>query len=235
MTIGLVIGATGGIGGACATALAGSVETLIATGRDPAKLKQVAATASVIADVADPAGRAAVIDAVRAAGAPLRWVIIASGAPLRGPLAELSEADIAATYASNLVGPTLLVRALGALAWTIPASLVIIGSTSATRALANRSVYAASKAGLEHLAKSVAAEWAPRGIRVTVVAPGIVATPFLGADTSRLDGWTRERVPARRTGRPQEVAALVRYVALDAPDYLVGARIAIDGGLETLA
>jgi NAD(P)-dependent dehydrogenase (short-subunit alcohol dehydrogenase family) len=235
MTTGLVIGATGGIGGACTRALEGSVDTLIVSGRDRKKLGEVGGNRVVVADIADPSGRGAIVEAVRASGAPLRWVVVASGSPLRGPLADLTEADIAATYASNLVGPTLLIRALGELAWTNPASLVIIGSTSATRALANRSVYAASKAGLEHLAKSVAAEWAPRGIHVTVVAPGVIVTPFLGSDTARLDAWTRDRVPSGRTGRPEEVGALVRYIALEAPDYLVGARIAIDGGLEALA
>jgi len=240
MTTGLVVGATGGIGGACVAALAGSVERMIVTGRDTAKLAAAAAFAganpvSMIADIAEASGRRAVLDAVKATGSPLRWVVIASGAPLRGPLSELGEAEIEATYASNLVGPTLLLRGLAEASWTPRAALVIIGSTSATRAIANRSVYAASKAGLEHLAKSVAAEWAPRGIQVTVVAPGVVSTPFLGTDTARLDTWTAGKVPVGRTGRPEEIGALVRYVALEAPEYLVGARIAIDGGLETLA
>src|SRR5262249_15117694 len=160
----------------------GSVDTLIVSGRNSAKLSAFAGATPVVADIGEAAGRTAIIDAVQATGTPLRWVVIASGSPLRGALAELDAAAITATYASNLVGPTLLIKALGALAWTNPAALVIIGSTSATRAIANRSVYAASKAGIEHFAKSVAAEWAPRGIRVNVVAPGIIATPFLGTD-----------------------------------------------------
>jgi NAD(P)-dependent dehydrogenase (short-subunit alcohol dehydrogenase family) len=82
---------------------------------------------------------------------------------------------------------------------------------------------------------SLGAEWAPRGIRVTVVAPGIIATPFLGTDQSRLDAWVKERVPSRRSGTPAEVADVVRYVVLDAPDYLIGARIAVDGGMEATA
>jgi NAD(P)-dependent dehydrogenase (short-subunit alcohol dehydrogenase family) len=82
---------------------------------------------------------------------------------------------------------------------------------------------------------SLAAEWAPRGIRVNVVAPGVIATPFLGSDHARLDAWAAERVPSRRTGTAEEVANVVRYVALDAPAYLVGARIAVDGGTEAIA
>jgi NAD(P)-dependent dehydrogenase (short-subunit alcohol dehydrogenase family) len=238
MTIGLVVGATGGIGSACALALAGSVDRMVLTGRDQTKLAAIAtevgpSAIAVTADIATDAGRDAIFKA--ATGAELRWVVIASGAPLRGALDELDPAAIADTFHANLIGPALLLRGLAGANWANPASVAIIGSISATRAIARRSVYAASKAGLERLAMSVAAEWAPRGIRVTVVAPGIIATPFLGSDQSRLDGWVRERVPSRRSGTPAEVAGVVRYVVLDAPDYLIGARIAVDGGMEATA
>ena len=240
MSAGIVIGATGGIGGASAAALASSVDRLILTGRDAERLAAVARTVAgdartVIADIAEPGGRAAIIRAIGETGDALRWAVIASGAPLRGPLAELDEAAIEATFRSNLVGPALLLRALAGVRWAPRAALVVIGSISASRAIVNRTVYAASKAGLERLAMSLAAEWAPRGISVTVVAPGIIATPFLGTDRSRLDAWVAERVPVGRTGTAEEVAGIVRYVALDAPEYLVGARIAVDGGLEAIA
>jgi NAD(P)-dependent dehydrogenase (short-subunit alcohol dehydrogenase family) len=196
--------------------------------------KQTGAGAeTVVADIATDQGRAAILAAVGAD--ELRWVVIASGAPLRGALAELDADAIAATFQSNLVGPALLLRGLSDLRWAKGASVIVIGSISATRALARRSVYAASKAGLERLAMSLGAEWAPRGIRVTVVAPGVIATPFLGSDQSRLDAWVAERVPSGRTGTALEVAAVVRYVALEAPDYLIGARIAVDGGMEATA
>jgi NAD(P)-dependent dehydrogenase (short-subunit alcohol dehydrogenase family) len=235
MNVGLVVGATGGIGGACARALVGSVDRMILTGRDKAKLAAIAAevgaTANpVVGDIATDEGRAAILAALRSD--EVRWVVIASGAPLRGALAELDPAAIVETFQSNLIGPTLLLRALSSVNWTKPASVAVIGSISATRALANRSVYGASKAGLERFAMSVGAEWARRGIRVTVVAPGVITTPFLGADQSRLDAWVAERVPSGRTGTAEEVANVVRYVVLEAPDYLIGARIAVDGGME---
>jgi NAD(P)-dependent dehydrogenase (short-subunit alcohol dehydrogenase family) len=240
MKVGLVLGATGGIGGACVPALAGSVDRMILVGRDDARLKETVAAAGsgalpLRADVATGAGRAAIVDAVSSGGAALRWAVLASGVPLRGGLAELDEAAIAETFQANLVGPALLLRALAGLRWANPASLVVVGSISASRALANRSVYAASKAGLERLAMSLGAEWAGRGIRVNVVAPGVIATPFLGSDRARLDAWVGERVPMRRTGSAAEVAELVRYLALEAPDYVAGARIAIDGGMEATA
>jgi NAD(P)-dependent dehydrogenase (short-subunit alcohol dehydrogenase family) len=238
MSVGLVVGATGGIGGACARSLVGSVDRMVLTGRDKAKLAAVAAEVGrsadpVVADIATDEGRGAMLGALRSD--EVRWVVIASGAPLRGSLAELDPVAIAETFQSNLVGPALLLRGLSSVAWAKSASVVVIGSISATRALANRSVYAASKAGLERLAVSLGAEWARRGIRVTVVAPGVIATPFLGSDQSRLDAWVAERVPSGRTGTADEVADVVRYVVLEAPDYLIGARIAVDGGMEATA
>jgi NAD(P)-dependent dehydrogenase (short-subunit alcohol dehydrogenase family) len=240
MTLGLVLGATGGIGGACVTALAGSVERMILVGRDAKRLPAAAKAAgagalTVAADIGDADGRTRIVRAVMKAGAPLRWAVLASGVPLRGALAEFDPEAIAATFQANLIGPALLLRALCEAEWTPSASVVVIGSISATRALANRSVYAASKAGLERLAMSLGAEWAARGIRVNVVAPGVIATPFLGSDQSRLNAWVTDRVPRKRTGTSEEVADVVRYLALDAPDYVVGARIAIDGGMEATA
>ena len=111
----------------------------------------------------------------------------------------------------------------------------MVGSISASRALPRRAVYGASKAGLEHLARSLAAELGPAGFRVNVVAPGVIGTPFLGDDTSNLDAWVRSRVPQQRLGSPEEVAEVVRYVIAEAPRYLTGARIAVDGGAEAMA
>jgi 3-oxoacyl-[acyl-carrier protein] reductase len=119
--------------------------------------------------------------------------------------------------------------------WQPPASVVVIGSISATRSLPERSVYGDSKAGIEHLARALAAEVASSGIRVNVVAPGVIETPFLGEATAALARWVEARVPLGRTGTPEEVAELVRYLILDAPPYLTGARISIDGGAETVA
>jgi 3-oxoacyl-[acyl-carrier protein] reductase len=111
----------------------------------------------------------------------------------------------------------------------------VIGSISASRALPHRAVYGATKAGLEHLARSLAAVLGATGITVNVVSPGVIDTPFLGDATPTLDAWVEDRVPLARVGDPDEVAKLVEYVALHAPPYLTGARIAVDGGAEAVA
>jgi NAD(P)-dependent dehydrogenase (short-subunit alcohol dehydrogenase family) len=110
MTAGLVVGAAGGIGGACVAALAGSADRMILADRDETRLNEAAAGL----------GSATVPVAT---GTALRWAVIASGVPLRGGLADLDEAAIAEVFQANLVGPALLLRALADVRWTTPASL----------------------------------------------------------------------------------------------------------------
>jgi len=171
----------------------------------------------------------------RAGREPIAWIVLAHGVPLRKPLAELGEQDITDAYTTNLIAPTLLLRRLLDRKWQPSASIVVIGSIPASRALPHRAVYGATKAGLEHLARSLAAELGSTGIKVNVVSPGVIDTPFLGDDASALDVWVQSRVPLGRVGGPDEVAKLVEFVALHAPPYLTGARIAVDGGAEALA
>jgi len=238
--IGLVIGGSGGIGAACAAALAGSVDRVILVGssvdRLTAPADRVGPTAlPLAADITSEHGRAAIVDQAGAEGTELAWVVIASGRPLREPFADTPPASIEETLAADLVGPILLTRALSDVRWAPRAALVLIGSISASRGLPNRAVYSAAKAGLERFGASLAAEWQPRGIRVNIVAPGVIDTPFTGGDRANLERWSRERVPAGRPGIAEEVAELVRYVVLDAPDFVVGARLVIDGGSEAIA
>jgi NAD(P)-dependent dehydrogenase (short-subunit alcohol dehydrogenase family) len=237
VSTGIVIGATGGIGAACARTLAGSVDRIVLVGRRREPLDQLAAelvgdTDIVVADIATGAGRDAIVDA---AGMNINWLVLASGVPLRRPLLELDEQEIEAAYMANLVGPTLLVRRLLGLHWHRLSAITVIGSISASRSLPRRAVYGATKAGLEHLARSLAAELGPSRIRVNIVAPGVIDTPFLGDDTDALDEWVRARVPAGRLGDPEEIASVVRYVTVEAPSYLTGARVVVDGGAEAVA
>ena len=234
MTTGIVVGATGGIGSACARALVGSADRILLCGRRADALDDLAwelDAVPVVADVATAPGRRAVADAVEST---LSWIVLAQGIPLRRPLTELAGPEIEELFAANLVGPTLLLNDLLGLKWSEPKAIVVVGSISATRALPRRAVYGASKAGIEHLARSLAAELGPAGYRVNIVAPGVIGTPFLGDDTGPLAEWVGSRVPAGRIGSPEEVADVVRYLVADAPAFLTGARIAVDGGAEAL-
>ena len=238
MSVGIVVGAGGGIGSACAQALDASVDLMVLAGRSNGRLRATASaltgkTATVVADITTKNGRDAI--AVALDTEEVSWVILASGVPLRGPLAQLAPADIQDTFMTNLIGPALLIRRLLDARWLPNASIIAVGSISATRSLPNRSVYSGSKAGLEQLCRSLAAEVAPRAIRVNVVSPGVIDTPFLGADQAALDSWISTHVPMRRIGTSADVAEVVRYLVLEAPEYVTGARIAVDGGAESLS
>lgn len=239
MSVGIIVGAGGGIGSACARALDASADVVVLAGRSEPRLRAIASaltgrTATIVADVATDDGRKAIARAASDAG-EIAWLVLASGVPLRGTLTQLAPADIEATLLTNLIGPVLLIRRLLDGRWKTNATIIAVGSISATRALPNRSVYSASKAGLEHFCRSLAAEVAPRGIRVNVVSPGVIDTPFLGSDQSRLQAWVGTHVPQARIGSPEDVAEVVRYLTLEAPAYVTGARIAVDGGAESVS
>ena len=240
MRTGLIVGASGGIGGACAVALGSSVDRIVLAGPTTRRIAEVAErvgdqASTVTADISRPEDREAIARAVTADGSTLAWAIVASGVPLREPFGATDPDDIERTFQVDLVAPVLVVRRLSDVAWADRASLVLIGSISASRALPNRAVYGAAKAGLERFGASLAAEWQARGIRVNVVAPGVIDTPFTGGDRENLERWAQERIPARRPGDPAEVAEVVRYLIEEAPEFLVGARVVVDGGSEAVA
>jgi len=106
--------------------------------------------------------------------------------------------------------------------------IVNIASVVGLRANAGQANYAASKAGLIAMTKTVAVEVARRGVTVNAVAPGLIATDM----TADLSGDLLAAVPARRAGAPDDVAACVRFLASDAAGYVTGATLTVDGGMS---
>jgi len=120
------------------------------------------------------------------------------------------------------------------------ASIVLNASINAYIGMPNSSVYAASKAALITLARTLSAELVDRGIRVNVVSPGPVRTPIfgkLGMDQDALDEILRNvktQVPMKRFGRPEEIAKTVLFLASDDSSFLLGTEIVADGGMSQL-
>ena len=106
--------------------------------------------------------------------------------------------------------------------------IVNVASVVGPRANAGQSNYAAAKAGLIGMTKTVAAEVARRGVTVNAVAPGFIETDM----TADLPDTVMQAVPARRPGTPDEVAAAVRFLASDAAGYVTGTTLYVDGGMS---
>ncbi|WP_269745599.1 SDR family oxidoreductase [Leucobacter komagatae] len=89
--------------------------------------------------------------------------------------------------------------------------------------------YNASKAGVSALARSLASEWADRGVRVNAIAPGYVDTPLLALKRHQFDAWMRQ-IPSGRFARPEEIAGTVAFLLSDDSSYYSGAELLVDGG-----
>jgi len=139
----------------------------------------------------------------------------------------------------NLKGPYFLIQALLPV-FAKPASIVFNGSINARIGMPNSSVYAATKAGLISLARTLSGELISRGIRVNVVSPGPVATPIygkLGMTKEQLDSVAesiRSQIPVGRFGEPVEIAKAIVFLASDESSFTVGSELIIDGGMSNL-
>jgi NAD(P)-dependent dehydrogenase (short-subunit alcohol dehydrogenase family) len=120
------------------------------------------------------------------------------------------------------------------------ASIVINGSINAHIGMPNSSVYAASKAAVISLAKTLSAELLPRGARVNVVSPGPIRTPLygkLGMDAATLEATAAQiqaQIPLGRFGTAEELASTVLHLAAAESAYIVGTEIVVDGGMSQL-
>jgi len=121
-----------------------------------------------------------------------------------------------------------------------PASIVLNTSINARIGMPNSSVYAATKAGLVSLARTLSGELISRGIRVNAVSPGPISTPLYGklglaeADLKAMAASVQSQIPAGRFGDPGEIAQAIVFLASDEAAFTVGSELVIDGGMSNL-
>ncbi len=166
-------------------------------------------------------------------------VFVNAGIAELRPVEQWDEAAFDRTLAINLKGPYFLLQALAPLL-SNPSSVVLNTSVNAHIGMPTSSVYAASKAGLISLARTLSGEWLARGIRVNAVSPGPITTPLYGklglsdADLQKTADSIRALVPVGRFGEPSEVAKAVVFLASDESAFTVGTELMIDGGMSSI-
>ena len=239
----LVTGSGRGIGKAIALAFGRQGSVVVVNDVSPDWARQTVdqigvdgghATAA-IADVGDPeAGRTLVAEAITQHGR-LDVLVANAGINPVGPLLELPQEtwervqrtnEWSLFHSGQPAARHMAERGTG--------SIVVIGSPAASETYAEQTHYAAAKAGLQMLAYGMAWELGPLGVRTNIVHPGWIETE-LNREYLWSDPTLRERVvrqiPLRRTGRPEDVAAVVVWLCTDGAAYVNGASLAVDGGL----
>jgi 3-oxoacyl-[acyl-carrier protein] reductase len=229
----IVTGATGGIGRAIVDALGQSgclVAACDAPGAPLAELAGVAATGAF--DVRDRAAlRAGVADVIDTLGGCDAVVANAGVVDTIHRAERFSEEEWRKDLETNLYGAFYLAQsAFEALAASGDGRVVLISSAAAETGIPGQVAYGASKAGLLGMARTLAAEWASRGIRCNVVMPGFIATPKVRAMPAEVRSAVVEAVPLRRFGEPDELAGAISFLLSPAAAYITGAVLRVDGG-----
>ena len=234
----LVTGASSGLGRHFAKLLAAQGATVLLAARRRTALDEacdeiIAAGGKAEAITLDVANEASIAAAFAGFSTAPDIIINNAGISGEGPALGMDAAAFDSVMDTNLRGAFLVAKA-GASAMRDAGkggSIVNIASILGHRVAGNVSAYAASKAGLVHLTKALALEWARHGVRVNALCPGYIETElnndFFASDIGQA---LVKRIPQRRLGKPEELDGALLLFASDAGTYITGASLAVDGG-----
>jgi NAD(P)-dependent dehydrogenase (short-subunit alcohol dehydrogenase family) len=240
----LITGGTTGIGLETARLFVEEGARVAVTGKNPATLeaarKELGKDVLVISsDASNVADQKKLAEELKKAFGGLDVLFANAGIAELRPVEQWDEAGFDRTFDINIKGQFFLIQALLPIL-SNPASIVLNGSVNAHIGMPNSSVYAASKAALISLVRTLSGELVGRGIRVNAVSPGPIQTPLYGklgfseAELKNVAASIKGLVPAGRFGSASEVAHAALYLASDESAFVVGSEIQIDGGMGTL-
>jgi 3-oxoacyl-[acyl-carrier protein] reductase len=239
--VALVTGGSRGIGAAVCQRLAaeGAAVAVNFAGRHDAALEVVAAIVAAggvaeafQADVSDSGAAEGLVRAVVDRFERLDVLVNNAGITRDGLLVRMSDDDWDAVIATNLSGAFYLCRAAGRVMMKARSgSIINMSSVVGVSGNAGQANYAAAKAGLIGLTKTIARELASRGVRANAIAPGFIETDMTGALPEAARTAALGAIALGRFGSPEDVAACVAFLASDDASYLTGQTIAVDGGM----
>jgi NAD(P)-dependent dehydrogenase (short-subunit alcohol dehydrogenase family) len=242
--VAVVTGGNSGIGLATAKRLREEGAKVAISGRNQKTLDEATRVLGddvlvVRADTAQLPETERLLKAVRDRFGKIDILFVNAGVAKFAPIAETPEALFDEQFDINIRGAYFTVQK------AVPylndgASIIFNTSVVSSTGMPNTSAYSATKAALRSLARTAAAELAPRNIRVNAVAPGPIATPIFGRTglpQEVIDGFANEiiqKVPLKRFGQPEEIAGVVAFLASSDASYITGVELNVDGGLGQL-